>query len=79
MPRDLLSTPPKQKRRLPWWWGLALIGTVIYDVSPFDLIPEAVAGPLGLADDVLLTAVVLPLALRRSYLASSKKDVARTS
>ena len=79
MPKDLASTALKPKRRLPWWWGLALIGTVIYDVSPLDLIPEAVAGPLGLADDVLLTAFVLPYAIRRSYIGSSKKDIARTS
>jgi uncharacterized membrane protein YkvA (DUF1232 family) len=29
-----------------------LIGLVVYIVSPFDLLPEAILGPIGLIDDV---------------------------
>jgi uncharacterized membrane protein YkvA (DUF1232 family) len=38
----------------------AKLGLVIaYFVSPFDLLPEAILGPIGYADDVALTAMVL--------------------
>jgi uncharacterized membrane protein YkvA (DUF1232 family) len=36
----------------------------VYVLSPFDLIPEAVAGPLGLTDDVAALAVVAVILLR---------------
>lgn len=78
MPGRSSSATPNRKRRLPWWAGFALIGAVIYDISPIDLIPEGFFGPFGFADDALLTIVVLTW-LGRSYLASSKKDVARSS
>ncbi|MBI9045931.1 MAG: DUF1232 domain-containing protein [Anaerolineaceae bacterium] len=36
-----------------------LAGAIAYFISPFDLIPEALAGPLGYIDDVALAAFVL--------------------
>ena len=36
-----------------------LAGTIAYFVSPIDLLPEALIGPLGYADDVSLAAYVL--------------------
>lgn len=43
--------PAKEKAKL----GLV----IAYFISPFDLLPEAVLGPIGLADDVALAAMVL--------------------
>src|SRR5690606_2416079 len=37
----------------------ALGGAIAYVVSPFDLIPEAVVGPIGYVDDVAVAALVL--------------------
>lgn len=36
-----------------------LIGAIIYFVSPFDLLPEAVSGPVGYMDDVVVAAVTI--------------------
>jgi len=36
-----------------------LAGVIIYFISPVDLIPEALIGPLGYADDIALAAYVL--------------------
>jgi uncharacterized membrane protein YkvA (DUF1232 family) len=38
-----------------------LIGVVAlaYDASPLDLVPEIIAGPLGLADDAGVTAAAI--------------------
>ena len=36
-----------------------LAGTVAYFVSPFDLVPEALVGFIGFADDIALAAYVL--------------------
>lgn len=33
---------------------LLLLGAVVYVISPVDLLPEAVLGPFGLGDDVLV-------------------------
>lgn len=36
-----------------------LTGAIAYFISPIDLIPEALVGPLGYADDIALAAYVL--------------------
>ncbi len=36
-----------------------LAGAIVYFISPFDLIPEAVSGPVGYIEDVALAALVL--------------------
>jgi len=38
---------------------IKLVGAIVYFVSPFDLIPEAVSGPAGYMDDVVVAAVTL--------------------
>ena len=38
---------------------IKLVGAIVYFVSPFDFIPEAVSGPAGYMDDVVVAAVVL--------------------
>ena len=40
-----------QHRLSPMTW-IAGIAAIIYTISPIDLIPELVFGPLGLADDL---------------------------
>jgi uncharacterized membrane protein YkvA (DUF1232 family) len=36
-----------------------LAGAIAYFVSPFDLIPEGISGPVGYVDDVALAAYIL--------------------
>ncbi len=46
--------------------GIALILAGLYLLSPFDLIPEALVGPIGLIDDlVLLVLGIVPGILKR--------------
>jgi len=47
----------------PLTWVTAVV-TVIYTLSPLDFIPELFLGPLGLADDLGLWAVLIGLAAR---------------
>ncbi|MCR6711964.1 MAG: YkvA family protein [Demequina sp.] len=47
----------------PMTWFMAVV-TVIYTVSPIDLIPEIVLGPLGLADDLGMWAILFGLAVK---------------
>jgi len=47
----------------PTTW-LGLIVTVVYTISPVDLIPELFLGPLGLADDLGMWGIFLVLAAR---------------
>jgi len=44
-------------------WVMAVV-TVIYTISPIDLIPEIVLGPLGLADDLGMWAILFGLAVK---------------
>lgn len=43
-----------------------LVGAIAYFISPVDLIPEAVLGPVGYVDDIALTAYVLNGLLNRT-------------
>ncbi len=45
--------------RVPISERLKLMASVAYFISPFDLIPEAIMGPVAFADDLVLAAYVL--------------------
>jgi uncharacterized membrane protein YkvA (DUF1232 family) len=38
---------------------ITLVGAIVYFVSPFDFLPEALIGPAGYMDDVVVAAFVL--------------------
>ncbi|MBK35048.1 MAG: hypothetical protein CME26_05890 [Gemmatimonadetes bacterium] len=40
--------------KAPLLHRIFLVGATIYVVSPFDLIPEAILPPLGLAEDIVI-------------------------
>jgi uncharacterized membrane protein YkvA (DUF1232 family) len=46
------------KYRMPLRGIAAMVGALIYLVSPIDLLPEAVLGPVGLIDDVGVVGAV---------------------
>ncbi len=56
-----------------------LVGALAYFISPIDLIPEAIVGPIGYVDDIALAAYVLngiinhtdPEVLRRHWAGES--------
>jgi len=50
-----LSTDPE----VPKSERIKLVAAIAYFISPFDLIPEALLGPFGFADDIVLAAWVL--------------------
>ena len=41
-----------------------IIAALLYVVSPFDFIPEIIAGPLGIADDAAILGLVAAMILR---------------
>ncbi|HRY09369.1 MAG: DUF1232 domain-containing protein [Actinobacteria bacterium] len=43
--------------------GLIIAG-LLYVVSPFDFIPELIAGPLGIADDAAILGLIAATILR---------------
>jgi uncharacterized membrane protein YkvA (DUF1232 family) len=45
--------------RVPARFRSALVGAVIYVVSPADMLPEALVGPGGYVDDLVLMALVV--------------------
>ncbi len=45
--------------RLSPWSIVAAIGTVVYTISPIDVVPELFVGPLGYIDDLGLWGVLL--------------------
>lgn len=46
-------------QNVPGFQKIKLLGAIAYFVSPFDLLPEAVLGPLGLVDDIAVAAWVV--------------------
>jgi uncharacterized membrane protein YkvA (DUF1232 family) len=56
-----LARDPRVSRR----HKAVAVGVVAYLLSPIDLLPEALLGPLGLADDVALAFMALDLMLNR--------------
>ena len=45
--------------RVPISERVKLMASVAYFISPFDLIPEAIVGPIAFADDIVLAAYVV--------------------
>ena len=45
--------------RVPWHLKLFYAGIIVYFVSPFDLIPEAIFPPLGYVEDIVLYLIAL--------------------
>jgi uncharacterized membrane protein YkvA (DUF1232 family) len=43
---------------------LALVLALVYLISPFDVLPEALLGPIGLTDDLAALGVLLSLVRR---------------
>jgi len=44
-----------------------LIAAMIYILSPFDLLPEAILGPIGFVDDVVVVGFVILTIANISY------------
>ncbi|MBL8776874.1 MAG: DUF1232 domain-containing protein [Acidimicrobiales bacterium] len=55
------AAAPRKRRglRAPEW--VALVLALVYILSPVDVIPEVLLGPLGLTDDVVAVALVAKL------------------
>ena len=49
-------------------------GVLVYIISPFDLLPEIIAGPFGLVEDLILALVVLYRLLGNPYNADAIRD-----
>lgn len=41
-----------------------IVAGLLYVVSPFDFIPEAIAGPLGIGDDAAILAFLAAMIMR---------------
>ena len=54
-----LSFRLMQDARVPWHLKLFYGAIILYVVSPFDLIPEAILPPLGYIEDIVLYLVAL--------------------
>ena len=65
------------QHRLSAWSIAATIVTILYTVSPIDLVPELFVGPLGYIDDLGLWGVLL--AILRWELGRFEKGLAATS
>ncbi|MWC00387.1 DUF1232 domain-containing protein [Agromyces seonyuensis] len=63
-----------EHRIAPMTWVVAA-AAVVYTISPIDLIPELLLGPLGFADDLGLWGIVIALFARERarWLASFAK------
>lgn len=46
-------------RRVPAWQKAIPIAAALYAISPIDLVPEALLGPLGIADDLVIVVLAL--------------------
>ena len=65
-PDDVLAASqpaaaPRKRRglRAPEW--VALVIAAVYVLSPVDVVPEVLLGPLGLTDDVVALALIAKL------------------
>jgi uncharacterized membrane protein YkvA (DUF1232 family) len=69
--------------RIPPRGLVAMGGAAIYLISPIDLVPEAILGPLGLVDDAGVTVTVVlfvyKLVKARRILADGGVDLTRLS
>ncbi|MGV1037664.1 MAG: YkvA family protein [Candidatus Nanopelagicales bacterium] len=50
-----------------------LVLAIVYILSPIDLIPELIAGPFGLVDDVAAFGVIISLLLSAKLTAANAK------
>lgn len=41
-----------------------IIAALLYVVSPIDIIPEAIAGPLGIGDDAAILGLIAAMLMR---------------
>lgn len=41
-----------------------IIAALLYVISPFDFIPEVIAGPLGIADDAAILGLIAATVMR---------------
>jgi uncharacterized membrane protein YkvA (DUF1232 family) len=62
--RDLAANGQKAwrlmlDRRVPAWQKAIPIAAALYAISPIDLVPEALLGPLGIADDLVIVVLAL--------------------
>ena len=48
---------PHARRGMSWRGWLTIAACAVYILSPFDLAPEALLGPLGLPDDLIAVLV----------------------
>ncbi|MBW9094982.1 DUF1232 domain-containing protein [Microbacterium jejuense] len=64
--RFLKALKSGEHRVAPSTW-VAATAAVYYAVSPIDLIPELVLGPLGLADDLGVWSILGVLVLREHH------------
>ncbi|MGR2751907.1 YkvA family protein [Agromyces arachidis] len=61
--RFLKAVKNGEHRVAPMTWAAA-IAAVVYTISPVDLIPELVLGPLGFADDLGMWGILAALLVR---------------
>jgi len=64
--RFLKALKSGEHRVAPSTW-MAATAAVVYAVSPIDLIPELVLGPLGFADDLGVWSILGVLVLREHH------------
>jgi len=55
------AAAPRKRRGLKATEWVVLVIAAIYILSPVDVIPEALLGPLGLTDDVVAFAILAKL------------------
>lgn len=61
---EVTEVPPKAeapKQKKMDWSVLLILAAIAYLISPIDIIPEALLGPLGLADDAAVLAYLIKL------------------
>lgn len=67
--------------RTPWSLKLIVVATVVYVLSPLDLIPEAFLPHIGFGDDILLFFLSLRNLIRNSppeVVTRHAREIART-
>jgi uncharacterized membrane protein YkvA (DUF1232 family) len=53
------------RRKLSWKKAVILLLAAVYIISPFDLLPEALLGPIGYLDDLGVLAWAIKQALKK--------------
>ncbi len=60
------------RRETPWKVKLILASAIVYLLSPFDLVPDWIAG-FGLLDDLTIVSLLVAWAIRVAGTAKQKK------